>query len=225
MNRLSHTKKLFISILFCSALFLFILSFSISLPIYCRQFYYAHIDCLELQKVSGFTKVQITEAYDAVLDYLTIPGKEFSTGVMKHSLEGQMHFADCKALFTLNSTVLLISAICILILYILKKAKKIGSFLIGKRHASFYSALAAVFIPIIIGVLAAINFDEAFEIFHKLFFPGKENWIFDPATDEIILVLPQEFFMNCAILISAAILIFSGLLLLYQLCKKRTDTV
>ena len=127
MNRLSHTKKLFISILFCSALFLFILSFSISLPIYCRQFYYAHIDCLELQKVSGFTKTQITEAYDAVLDYLTIPGKEFSTGVMKHSLEGQIHFADCKALFTLNSTVFLSSAICILILYILKKAKKIGS--------------------------------------------------------------------------------------------------
>ena len=46
---------------------------------------------------------------------------------MKHSLEGQMHFADCKALFTLNSTVFLSSAICILILYILKKAKKIGS--------------------------------------------------------------------------------------------------
>ena len=223
MNKLNHTKNLFLSISFCVALFLFILSFSISLPIYCRQFYYAHIDCLELDMVSGFTKTQITEAYDAVLDYLTVPNKEFSAGAMKYSLEGKLHFADCKALVTLNSTVLLISAICILVLLCLKKAKKAGPFLIGRRHASFYSAVAAILFPLITGILAAINFDSAFEIFHKLFFPGKENWIFDPATDEIILVLPQEFFMNCAILIGAAILIFSGILLLYQLCKKRTD--
>ena len=59
-------------------------------------------------------------------------------------------------------------------------------------------------------------FDKAFEVFHKIFFPQKQNWILNPKTDEIINVLPQKFFMNCAILIGVSILVFSGILILYQ---------
>lgn len=226
MNNIKEnkTKDLLISFLFCIALFLFIITFSISLPIYLRPFYYLHIDYLELSKISGFTKAEIIEAYNAVLDYLTIPGKDFSTGVMKYSLDGQMHFADCKLLFDLNSAVLLSSAICIVTLLIFRKSDKTGPFFIGKHHASFYSALSAIFIPIIIGALASLNFDKAFEIFHNIFFPGKENWILNPLTDEIIKILPQEFFINCAILIGTSILVLSCTLLLYWGFKRKRNT-
>ncbi|MBR6726065.1 MAG: TIGR01906 family membrane protein, partial [Clostridia bacterium] len=40
-------------------------------------------------------------------------------------------------------------------------------------------------------------------------FAGKENWVFNPYTDEIILALPQSFFANCAILIAASIIVLS----------------
>ncbi|MDY6096348.1 MAG: DUF1461 domain-containing protein [Oscillospiraceae bacterium] len=33
-----------------------------------------------------------------------------------------------------------------------------------------------------------------------MFFPGKTNWLFDPRTDQIILILPDTYFRNCAIL-------------------------
>ena len=216
LRSLNNQTNILTSSLFCVALFFFILTFSISLPIYCRQFYYLHIDYLELTEVSGFTKPEIIGAYDSVLDYLTLTNKEFSVGVMKYSPAGKMHFADCKTLFSLNSTILLVSEFCVLLLLIIRKSGKIGPFLIGKRHASFYSALAAVFIPLIIGALASLNFDKAFEVFHKIFFPQKQNWILNPKTDEIINVLPQKFFMNCAILIGVSILVFSGILILYQ---------
>ena len=220
---LKKYKDIFISLLFAVALFFFILTFSISLPIYCRPFYYAHIDSMNLSEESGFTKEEIIEAYDAVLDYLTIPDKEFSSGVMKYSPEGESHFADCKALFNLNATVLLSSAVCILILLILRKTGKTAPFLIGKHQASFYSALAAVLLPIIIGSIAALDFDKAFEVFHRIFFPGKTNWTFNPRTDEIIEILPQEFFMNCAILIGISILLFSGILILIDGLRTRKN--
>ena len=83
-----------ISAVFVIALILFIITCSIGLPIYFRPFYYSQIDALDIKEYVlyysdalnlGFTEEQITnealkEAYDEVLDYLTI-GTEFGTGI------------------------------------------------------------------------------------------------------------------------------------------------
>ncbi len=214
--RKESIKDTALSLLFALALFCLILTFSIGLPIYCRPFYYAQIKPLELEKYSGFTEAEIKEAYDQVLDYLTLPGKPFGTGVMAHSAEGAAHFADCKVLFDLNAAVLLCSGVILLLLWLLRRAGKTGPYRLGRRSAAFYAGLAAVVLPPVIGGLAALDFNRAFVLFHSIFFPGKENWIFDWRTDEIILVLPQEFFMHCAVLIGASVLLFAVVLLVRE---------
>ncbi len=205
-----------LSVVFALALFVFILTAAISLPIYIRPFYYAHIGPYELERISGHSAPEIREAYDAVLDYLTLPGREFSTGVFAYSEAGKAHFEDCKVLFDLNRNVLLLSAAIVLLLAALKK--KLGPYRLGSRGAAWWAALAALIAPLVLGGLAALDFDRAFVVFHSLFFPGKDNWIFDGRYDQIIRVLPQDFFMHCAMLIgggllvlSAGILIFSGI--------------
>lgn len=213
-------KQTWLSLLFAVALFCFIVTVSIGLPIYFRPFYYAHITPMHLPELSGFTKAEIKTAYNEVLDYLTIPGKPFGTGVMAHSAEGAAHFADCKVLFDLNAAVLLCSGAVLLVLWLLQRAGKTGAYRLGRRSSAFYAALSAVVLPPVIGGLAALDFDRAFVIFHKIFFPGKSNWIFDWRTDEIILVLPQDFFMHCAMLIGAGLLLFSGALLLREYLQR-----
>ena len=222
-SRKQKMKDTVVSLLFAIALFCFILTFSIGLPIYCRPFYYAQINALDLPEYSGFTEAEIKAAYDQVLDYLTLPGKPFGTGVMAHSAEGAAHFADCKVLFELNASVLLGSALCLLVLLVLRRLGKTEAYRLGRRSAAFYAGLAAVVLPLVIGGLAALDFDRAFVVFHSIFFPGKDNWIFDWRTDEIILVLPQAFFMYCAMLIGASVLVFAGILLLreYRQAKKQ----
>lgn len=215
-SRKQKMKDTVVSLLFAIALFCFILTFSIGLPIYCRPFYYAQINALDLPEYSGFTEAEIKAAYDQVLDYLTLPGKPFGTGVMAHSAEGAAHFADCKVLFDLNASVLLGSALCLLVLLVLRRLGKTEAYRLGRRSAAFYAGLAAVVLPLVIGGLAALDFDRAFVVFHSIFFPGKDNWIFDWRTDEIILVLPQAFFMYCAMLIGASVLVFAGILLLRE---------
>lgn len=212
------TLRRFAAILCAVAVFFFILTFSIGLPIYLRPFYYAHIDALELPAVSGFTRDEIVQAYDQVLDYLTLPGKEFGTGVMAHSPEGKAHFVDCKVLFDLNATVLLASASMLALLLLLRR--KLGPYRLGGRHAAFYGAITAIVLPIVLGALAALDFNRAFVIFHSIFFPGKTNWVFNYRTDQIILVLPQTFFMHCAILIGGGVLVLSALILIVT-AKKR----
>ena len=195
-------------ILFIIALIIFMLTFSIGLPIYCRFFYYAHIDALNLTR-HGWSYEQIKEAYDQVLDFLTLPGHTFGTGDLAHSAEGASHFADCKFLFTLNAVALLISFVTLVALIVLRIKGVIKSLTIGKFSVFFYAGIIAVALPLIVGGLASIDFNTAFEIFHTIFFPGKDNWVFNPYTDQIILVMPQQFFMNCAILIGASLLVLS----------------
>ena len=69
--------------------------------------------------------------------------------------------------------------------------------------------------------LAALDFDRAFVVFHAIFFPGKDNWIFDPATDQIILVMPEVFFRNCALLIGGVLLACCAGLILWDLLVHR----
>lgn len=211
--------KRILSVLCAVCLCLFLLTASIGLPIYIRPFYYAHIGAYELEARSGYTEEQIREAYDQVLDYLTLPGKEFGTGVLPHSEEGKAHFVDCRGLFTLNAVVLLGSGLVLAVLLVMRK--KWGPYRLGNHSAAFWAAVLSVTAPIMIGCLAALDFDRAFVIFHSLFFPGKTNWIFDWYADQIIRVLPQEFFRNCAILIGLALVWMAGSILVWEGRKKK----
>ena len=189
------------------ALALMILSVSIGLPIYVRPFYYMQIDALGIEEFSGFDRETIIEAYDEMITYCTVPGAEFGTGDLKYSEEGASHFADCKGLFLLDGAVILISAPLVIALFILSK---LGVYRMCRPFgfkASFISAVSLLGSFGAIAGLAALDFQRAFTIFHKLMFPGKDNWLFDPRTDEIIMILPIDFFMNCAILIVSSIII------------------
>ena len=206
-------KSRILSAVFALALILFILTASIGLPIYIRPFYYAHIEPMGLEAYTGLTAEQLREAYDGILDYLTLPNRPFSCGILPFSAEGEAHFADCRVLFDLNRNVLLMSGGILAVLLLLQR--KFGPYRLGKRHAAWWAGLLALIAPLVIGALAALDFDRAFVIFHQIFFPGKSNWLFDWRTDPIILALPQEFFRNCAILIGAGLVIFSLSLLIF----------
>ena len=184
-----------------------IITFSIGLPIYFRPFYYLQIDLLDIEEYSGADRETIVEAYNELLDYLTVPGKEFSTGEFPYSEQGKSHFVDCKVLFDLNIPACIISLVGGATLLILKK---VGIFELWRpfgMNITFCSGAYTLGGFALIGGLVALDFDTAFTIFHKIFFPGKDNWLFSWYEDAIIRILPQDFFMNCAILIFSSIVI------------------
>ena len=88
------------------------------------------------------------------------------------------------------------------------------------RGPGFWAATGLGASFLIVGGLAALDFDRAFVIFHSIFFPGKDNWRFDPAADQIIEILPQEFFRNCALLILAVLAVGCAGLIAFDLTRK-----
>ncbi len=202
-------KNKLLTAIFAIFTVLLIISASIALPIYIRPFYYAHIEPYNLTEETGKTEEEIRAAYDEVLDYLTLPNREFGTGVFKHSEEGKSHFVDCKGLFTLDTVVLIVSFVAVTALSLLaarrafKLSRPFGAHVLLTCGGATLTLFAAL------GIVIAIDFDTAFTVFHKLFFPGKDNWLFNYSTDEIIRALPQQFFANCALLIGTSIIALS----------------
>ncbi len=211
----------FLTALFTVAVFVFIITFSIGLPIYCRFFYYLQIEPLGIPEITGFDYATIKSSYDAVLDYLILPNRPFSVGAFKYSMDGASHFADCKVLFDLNAVALIISIAVIALSIILDKTKVVKLIKIKGVSVAFFSAIGIFAFIILLAIVVAVDFDSAFTAFHHLFFPGKDNWTFNPYKDQIILALPERFFMNCAILIGASIFLISAGIIAFCLIKRK----
>lgn len=214
-------KNRIFTIVFGIAVFFFILSFSIALPIYCRFFYYLHIDGLSLPEKTGYSYAQIKFAYDEILNYLTLPNMPFGTGVFAYTASGAEHFADCKVLFDINLIALIASTTAIIITLVLVKLKKVSLYRPFNMSVTFISAVSIFAIFFVVGIFVAIDFSSAFTVFHKIFFPNKTNWAFDPNQMEIILALPEQFFFNCAILIGSSIFIICLSIIIYQIIKRK----
>lgn len=70
------------------------------------------------------------------------------------------------------------------------------------------TSIFSVGIPLIIGFLAAIDFNKAFVIFHQIVFRN-DYWIFNETTDPVITILPETFFMHSFMMIVGIIIIIS----------------
>ncbi len=191
----------------CAALL--VISAAIAAPILVRPFYYAQIAPLQLVERTGYSEAVIREAYDDVMDFL-VYGQPFGTGQLAYSAEGKSHFEDCRTLFLLDFWVLGVTAVLLLTIWGLRAVlKKQSVRLQGTKHLPvFWSAVGSCCVFALLAVWGAVDFDSLFVAFHAAFFPGKSNWIFDWRTDQIINILPQQFFLHCAVLI--AVLIFAA---------------
>lgn len=196
---------------------LLVLSASIAVSLLCRPFYYAHIEALNLDGYTGLSVEQIREAFDQVMDYCLGLRPDFAAGVLPFSESGASHFADVRVLFLLDLWVAVISLAALVILFIISRRKKLTPTPLMGHGPGFWAAIGLGGLFLIVGGLAATNFERAFVIFHSLFFPGKTNWLFDWRTDPIILLLPEDFFRNCAILILTLLIFWCVILIVADL--------
>lgn len=186
-----------------------------------RGFYTVQIGPLGICEASGLTRRQAAEAYGDVMDYCMGRRPDFAAGVLPFSQEGASHFADVRVLFLLDIRLLAVSLAALLALYLLRRRKGMALCRFGGRGPGFWAACGLGGLFVIVGGLAALDFDRAFTVFHTIFFPGKDNWLFDPMTDPVILILPEEFFRSCALLILAGLLLACGVLIAADLRRRR----
>ena len=208
-------KRFKITDLLIGVLFtLLFISIAVVVTINFRPLYYMDIRLLHIEETSGLSREVIQENYDALIDY----SSPFFQGALRFptlpaSEHGLIHFEEVKNLFTafyLMGMVTLVLGIIIII----RKAKK------NEYNYLLVSSVTAIALPALLALLLSIDFDRTFVVFHKLFF-NNDYWLFDPATDPVILILPDTFFLHCALMIIVLVILMSLLFLAVFFWKKQ----
>lgn len=219
MGDMKKSKRMTVLVSVCLAVW--ILSTAIAAPILIRPFYYLHIQSLDLPDISGKETAQIKEAYNEIVDYCIGLSDQFSAGNFPFSQEGAQHFQDVRYLFQLDLGLLGLSAVMLGLIWLVCKKRRVSPYRFFGFGPLFWAAASLLTVFAVVSVLACLNFNTAFTVFHKLFFPGKDNWMFSYKTDPIIQVLPQVFFRNCALLILGVVVVLCVVLLCIDLKKRK----
>ncbi|HEL1615755.1 TPA: TIGR01906 family membrane protein [Streptococcus suis] len=175
---------------------LFVLSAAVLGTIYLAWLVYPlEISFLGLEKVVYMKAADISYNFNILMNYLTNPfASVLDMPNFSSSADGLKHFADVKHLFHLTQGIFILTlpAFVLFVKNILLKGY--GDLV---KKVIFWTMLT----PMIIGLLGVlVGFDQFFVLFHTVLFPGDSTWLFDPAKDPVIYILPQEFFLHCFVL-------------------------
>lgn len=166
---------------------LWIIALSVTLTIFLAiPLFFGEIFWYQLTDLVQMTAGKIWYNFLILMNYLINPLEtKLSMPDFPSSASGLHHFAEVKNLF-----MLVFFLTIILIPFTIRFIKENLSIV-------FHNALRVVMLfPLAIGVIAwLIGFDRFFVAFHEVLFRDN-SWLFDPATDPIISVLPEQFFMH-----------------------------
>ena len=190
------------SILLSLILTLTLISLTVVLTLACKPLYYLDIHALHIPETTGYTISEIKANYDAVIDYSLSFGNaplEFPTFPMSEG--GRIHFEEVKNIFNLFKYMAIFGTLT-----------GAAGILRQRRKQSYgylkLTAILTVALPAIIGATVALNWDWTFAAFHELAF-NNDYWIFDPATDPVINILPDAYFLHCAVMILVLVILGS----------------
>lgn len=205
--------------MFCVIIAMLITSFQIAIygdPDY--RFYQKEYEKYQVTESLYMDMEDVMEVTSYMMDYLI--GKEEVLSI-ETEVEGRtqdffneqdrLHMEDVKNLFLgglkLRTVMLLVAAVLVLFLILTKADLK-------KMLTGAYFAALGVFAVLIAGLLVsfAVDFTASFTVFHEIFFTN-DLWMFDPAEDYMIRMLPEGFFYDMVMRIGAFFV--GGLVLLF----------
>ena len=175
---------------------LFLLSLSILLTIYLAWLVYPlEISWLHLTSRVPFHPQTIQHNFNVLMDYLTNPlNQALKMPDFPSSASGIHHFAVVKGLFHLAQGV---AVATLPVFYLFWKQ------VIQKGFLSLYrrGLLIMLSLPLVLGLVGVfIGFEQFFTLFHQILFVGDDTWLFNPAKDPVILILPEDFFLHAFLL-------------------------
>jgi integral membrane protein (TIGR01906 family) len=152
---------------------------------------------------TGYSTPQLRQATDAILSDLVLGPPKFDVVVAGQEVlnaRERQHMTDVRGVFV-GLAVLAVASLVVLF---------VAHRLLG-GSARFWRAVrrgtAGLAIGVlVVGVIGAFAFDLAFDVFHRLFFAGG-SYTFDPRTDRLVQLFPEQFWFETSLAVGALILL------------------
>ena len=156
--------------------------------------------------LTGYTPGQVQAVTGSILSDLVFGPPKFDVTVDGEpvlSVRERSHMVDVRGAFALAGLAIVAAAILLAALGLAGRG--------GRRfwRAVRAGALLAIAVVAVAGSLSMLFFDQAFELMHRLFF-ASGTYTFDPRTDRLVQLFPDQFWFETAVVLAVAMLALSA---------------
>ena len=157
--------------------------------------------------LTGYTPAQVQSVTGSILSDLVFGPPNFAVPLTPGGPpilddHERSHMADVRSVILGLGLIALIAAVLL-----------VGAGVAARGRRWFWRSVAlggrilAVGV-VVVGIAFALFFDQAFETFHEIFFPAG-TYTFDPRTEKLVQLFPDQFWSETSVAIAVAILILA----------------
>jgi integral membrane protein (TIGR01906 family) len=159
-------------------------------------------DRSDVSGLTGYTPAQVRDVTGSILSDLVFGPPNFNVtldGKPVLDASERSHMADVRKVLMSLGLVALLAAILLIVAGVASRLRR-----------SFWRAAAAgarvlTIGVVVVGVAFALFFDQAFLLFHEIFFaPG--TFMFDARTEKLVQLFPDQFWSETSVAIAGAVL-------------------
>ena len=160
---------------------------------------------------TGFETGQLAAVTGEILADLVVGPPAFDVsldGVPVLNENERGHMRDVRGVFAGFFLVAVISAAVLVALFLAARGREARARFWGRLERT---GIVIVVVTLVGGVAGMLLFDRAFILFHEIFFPGG-NYLFDPRTDRLVQLFPQQFWVDSTIGVGVVVIALATLL-------------
>jgi integral membrane protein (TIGR01906 family) len=156
---------------------------------------------------TGFTDEQLRFVSDAILRDLVIGPPNFDVALPGQAQpvlneHERAHMRDVRGVFAGFYVAAIAAAAVLAAAFALARGRAARARL-WRRLSRAGTAIAIV--TVVGGGIGVLVFDQAFVLFHEVFFP-EGNWQFDPRTDKLVQLFPDQFWSETTVAVGVVVI-------------------
>jgi integral membrane protein (TIGR01906 family) len=167
-------------------------------------------DRSDVARITGYTPAQVHDVTGSILSDLVFGPPDFDAtvnGVAVLEPRERSHMVDVRTVLLSLGLVALAATVLLAGLMVASRGRRWFWRAVGTGASVLVGGV------IVVGVGFALFFDQAFGIFHEIFFPPG-TYTFDPRTDRLVQLFPDQFWSETSVAIALVVLLLAFLVVL-----------
>jgi len=155
---------------------------------------------------TGFSNADLAAVTNPILHDLVIGPPDFAVelnGAPVLNERERQHMRDVRAVFAAFYAVAILGSVVLVVAFALARGREPRARLWRRLGRT---GTAIVVVTLVVGGVGVLVFDQAFTIFHELFFPAG-SWQFDPRTDRLVQLFPDQFWSETTVAVGVVVIV------------------